>query len=578
MSDHLVFDPIISMTVLIVVILVALIFFVWLEWTRPSPHRVLRIAAVIITIVSLFGLFARPSVSSTTTGEVILITKDYDAKKLDSLKQAKPYASLVAIDSSTKDIKQLSSINELEKYAGEVHSILGNGLSPAGLEFFKNKSFEYYPARLSEGIIAINLPRSVFAKQTAAISGIINVSKPGKLILSIAGEKIDSLEIKKQGAQPFEMSFIPKQPGKFLYTIEHNQEIDTIPIVVNESKKLKILLLQESPTFESKYLKNFLGEQHKLVVRYQLSKNRYRYEFSSLPDEQIDRLTLQSLSSFDLLIVDSDFLNGVSSDQQKAIDGSIKSGLGLIVLASDEHVSSDKISRIVGIKFLNYKSDTAKFVLKGKPFTLPAVSLNLIGENIAVVKNKTRTLAGVKSKGLGKIGIQVLQETYQLQLQGDSLAYANLWTQLIQQTSRIKMRTSFVTITNAFPIYPNDPIHFDIISDNQHPKSFLDSIRIPLYEDFYFDDLYHSKNWAGKVGWHSVSMEGDSIPTYFYVSSNQSLKSLRTANQINNTRQKAGAGLTKEAQAKRIYTKISPLIFLILFFAGVATLWLVPKL
>jgi hypothetical protein len=578
MSDQLIFDPIASMTILIVVLSLALTFFVWLEWARLTAHRTIRITAAVIAIIGLFGLFARPSFSTKTNGEVILVTKNYDGKKLDSLKQANPYASLVAIDSTAKEIKQLSSINELGNYAEVVRYILGDGLSPAELEFFKNKSFEYYPANIPEGIIALNLPRGVFAKQGATISGTINAPKIGKLILATAGEKIDSFEIRKEGVQPFAISFIPKQPGKFLYTIEHNQEIDTLPIVVNQSKKLKILLLQESPTFESKYLKNFLSEQHQLVVRYQLSKNKHRYEFANLPDEKVDKLTLQSLSRFDLLIVDSDFLNGLSSNEEKAIDTSIKNGLGLIVLASDKNVSSDKIARISGMKFSNYKSDTAKFALTGGSFTLPAVNLNLIGVSVQVIKNQTRTLAGVKSKGLGKIGIQLLQETYQLQLQSDSLVYAKLWTQLIQQTSRIEMKSNSVAITNACPIYSNDPIHFDIISGDQHPRVFLDSIRIPLNEDFYFDDLYHSKNWASKIGWHNVSIEGDSTPTYFYVSSSQSLKSLRTANQIHNTLRKAGTGSTKETHAKTVYSKISPLIFLILFFAGVATLWLVPKL
>jgi hypothetical protein len=578
MSDQLIFDPVVPMTVLIVVALVASTFFMWLEWARSTRYFTVRITAALVTIIGLFGIFARPSLSSKTNGEVILVTKNYDTKKLDSLKQTNSYASLIAIDSTGKDIQELSSINELEKYADAVRCVLGDGLSPAALEFLKNKSFEYYPANMPEGIIAINLPRDVFEKQGATISGTINSSKTGKLILSTAGEKIDSFEIIKQGVQSFTLRFTPKQPGNFLYTIEHNGKNDTVPIVVTKSKKLKILLLQESPTFESKYLKNFLGEQHPLVARYQLSKNKFRYEFSNLLDEKIDKLTLQSLSGFDLLIVDSDFLNILSSGEEKAIDASIKNGLGLIVLASDKNVSSVKISSITGMKFLNYKSDTAKFALKGQHFTLPAVSLNLIGATVPVIKNQTRTLAGIKSKGLGKIGLQLLQETYQLQLQSDSLAYAKLWTQIIQQTSRIEMKSSSVAITNAFPIYVNDPIHFDVISDSQHPKSFLDSVRIPLNEDFYFDDLYHSKNWAGKTGWHTISMEGDSIPNYFYVSSDHSLKSLRTTNQIHNTLRKAGTGVTKETDSKTSFTEISPLIFLILFLAGVATLWLVPKL
>jgi hypothetical protein len=163
-------------------------------------------------------------------------------------------------------------------------------------------------------------------------------------------------------------------------------------------------------------------------------------------------------------------------------------------------------------------------------------------------------------------------------LQSDSLAYAQLWTELIQQTSRIEMKPSSITLTNNLPIYTDDPITLDILTTSEKPSVFLDSIRIPLNEDFYFNDLYHSKNWAGKPGWHTLRIEGDSIPTYFYVSSGQSLQSLRTTNQIITTAQKAAGPVKKKETSKIAYAKISPLIFLILLLAGAATLWLVPKL
>ncbi len=88
-------------------------------------------------------------------------------------------------------------------------------------------------------------------------------------------------------------------------------------------KPYNILFLQRYPTFETQYLKRFLAREHALVMRYQLSRNAYRYDYANHAAQNTDRLTTDVLRTFDLVFIDSDVLHALPAGETQALQNVI---------------------------------------------------------------------------------------------------------------------------------------------------------------------------------------------------------------------------------------------------------------
>ncbi len=569
MTDQfLILNPIIASEILGSLLFICVSYFSWLEWKRKTRWFLLRTIAICLIGLSLFGIFLRPSIKDKRTNNIILLSTRYNQKKVDSLKNQFKDSHIVSLEKENS--KSLEQISE------DITVVVGDGLNPAHLELLRESKFNYLPSNISEGIVRLNLPKEIFANQSSTLTGTINnLSGPVNIKLSSSQIIDDSIQINKTGIQPFRLTFTPKQAGQFLYRIEMGSTVDTIPVVVNEQQHFKILMLEKFPTFEFKFLKNFLSENHQVVTRYEVSKNKFRYEYANQQPEEIGKITLQRLSSFDLLITTPDLLSTLPTNEFNAITNSVKNGLGLIMLPTEPELMK-RILKLTGIELSPFKRDTATFSVNQKTFTLPTPKAHLTGDVKVLLKNRNRNLSAVSSVGLGKVGFQLLQETYQLQLGGDSLAYSKLWTDILQESSRFKLKSSSITMKNDFPIYEDDPLEIEIIN-KEIPEATIDSVRLTLNEDVCIDDFYHVRSWASSPGWHQLQINGDSTQLYFFVSGSKSWNTLRNANNMMRTQMKSGQASDK-SEARIFYNPVSPLIFFIMLIIAFSTVWLLPKL
>ena len=88
---------------------------------------------------------------------------------------------------------------------------------------------------------------------------------------------------------------------------------EKLPIEVTAEQKLQILFPQKFPTAEARHLKNYLVEKgHSLALRYQTSKNIFKYEYANHDQIRMERLRVELLSSFDLVFIDSHVLGELS--------------------------------------------------------------------------------------------------------------------------------------------------------------------------------------------------------------------------------------------------------------------------
>lgn len=581
MTDSLFkFNPLLPYWLLTTLFVVLVMFLIWLERKKNNRYKTIRVTCILILSIALLGIALHPAIQTQKSNFTILLTDDANSSIIDSLEKEFPGAKLQFLGEgkANRSIERMSSPNEIT--VEETNVVVGNGLNPSTLDMFSGQSIVYYPAPDPSGIIELRISNSYKVQSPGKISGVLNNSSDSvKLVLEGAGGKEDSLVISKEGIQNFSLSFLPKQSGTFIYSLHVNGERELIPVKVEAEEQLKVLVIQMFPTFESGYLKNLLSQRHQLVFRYQLSKNNFRYEYINHPAIRTDRLTNETLENFDLVIIDTDALKAISASERKNLDGRICNGLGVLVLFNELPKSNRTLQSILPVTFKPIFKDTANFTLT-KRISLPAWPVEAMNDGMIIptIKNRDRILSGYVYKGFGKIGFQLLQETYKLTLEGDSSSYRNLWTTIVQKNARTTPRNFKISIKNDFPIYPNEPVNIEVIgSSNTPPILYHNGIEIPLAEDVVIDDLWKTKVWPDAAGWQQIQIKGDSLKYLYYVSENGDWKSLRTANSIRNTKALATA---KEVNANRSweYKPFAPWLFYSMFLLACAALWLVPKI
>ncbi len=342
---------------------------------------------------------------------------------------------------------------------------------------------------------------------------------------------------------------------------------------------MNILFVQKFPSAEVRYLKNFLAEKgHALIVRSQISKNDFHYEFSNRESTRMDKLTSESLTEFDLFLMDSESLYGLSASELKSIEQAIREGLGVVVLMND--IDLKKKLPLLNASLKTYAHDTVHLKMKTQSIVLPAlpVSVQALSSITPITSSAARILSGYRHEVAGKVGFQLLHETYRLLLEGKKAEYSMLWSPLLESTSRLTAESFKIQITNSFPCYQDEPLAVQVISSGDEPELKANSTLLPLLEDVLIDDYWHTTTWTGKPGWHLLTTQ-DSTALHYYVSPESEWNALRIANQQQqHLSNKPSIVSKKESNLTTEHKPISPLWFFVIFLLASGFLWLAPKL
>lgn len=563
-------------------------FLIWKEVKRKQKFLLFRIIAQCVVLISILGLLLKPGfVKEINSSGLVLLTPGYEKNKVDSLLLAQPRLGLIHLPETSpyRDSRLLTSFQDISDFDNEILFVVGEGLPSFALEIMDEKKFQFIPSGKPIGIIQLQLPEISRVNQQNKIQGFVNVNGETTLTLLGPGGREDSLTIKKNGICSFSLRFKPKHAGLFVYSIQYKDDSGTrteqIPMVVTEEQKLSILFLQKFPNFEVRQLKNFLAENgHRLALRYQVSKDNYRVEFANLPSIRTAPLTPSVLQTFDLVIVDSDGLEALSSSEKSILEESIHNGLGLLLL-SNKAVENDKLRyRFLPVEMKRSLKDTAHISLPVKQYTLPILPLQLTESPrlFPVSRNGNRIFSAYTYNGLGKTGIQLLQETYRLALEGNIDDYAAIWAPLIEKAARNKNEPSKIKLENLFPVYQDEPLQVEVISSlDEAPTLNADQETLPLIEHIGVDNLWLGKTWAGEPGWHTFS--SDSSILHYFVSEPSAWKTLQVANQLKlNERESVNKSVNSQPDTFHQQKPISSIIFYILFLVAAGFLWLAPKI
>lgn len=556
------------------------LLFLWKEYNSQlrGVKLYVRILAGFLAIFSLAIIALQPmTLQEIDKTEAILLTKNYDRDRLDSLEKAHPFISKI----SYKKTPQLSFVLDSIK---KVY-VLGNGIEDYDIWQFKNVSTQYLGAPDISGIVGIDYDREVYVGEALVIKGRYkNGTQHHQLFVEdINGKAIDSVSLGSEMSQKFDLAVTPKATGTFVYTIIEKDSLGAIvyteplPFIVKEKKPLQIFIVNTFPTFETKYLKNFLVDRgHQVVIRSQLTKGTYKFENYNREATSIYGFTSENIEDFDLIILDVATLKGLSRASLSALQQAIQiQGLGVFI-QPEEGMNADLPNWVtLDVKTVNSSkaqlSDYNK-KLDGYPFRFKQnASLQTIHTD------QDQIISGYTHYGLGKIGSTALLDTYSLVLNGNEKRYASLWSDMISKVSKKEqLHTKWSAVDKL--IYPDEPYYFEVESSSEFMTVINNnSSHIPLQGDLFSEQRWSGIDYPHKVGWNILSTKNDSLSMYqYYVYDTSNWEAMRAYQTIKNT---VVALNSKQIQSevKKVFAPVSLYWFFIVFVLTVSYLWASPR-
>jgi len=560
--------------------LILLLPFVWKEWSQAGKRRfVLKISLIILAVSSLAFIALKPAIyKEIREGNVLILTTDFKQDQLDSLK--KVYRKIKIVDYRKEEV-----LPEL-KTSKQIF-VLGRGISDFDLYQFEDLPVTYLPGDTLAGIVKLNYNHESRVGNSLRVQGRFLKPKSGsQLILEDAGGTgIDSLVFTSEKNKNFSLETELKVFGNYVFNITEKDSLgevlsrNTLPIRIAKEEALRVLILNSYPTFEIKYLKNFLAESgHELVVKNRITAGRFKFEFFSTENTRLGSLNEKKLEDFDLLISDAGALRNLSSSETSALQNSIReTGLGLFMLEEANTLNSlvdfsvFELERVSGTE--TEIDNLPEVSIAKQPFKLKeAVGLEEIHSSNSSI------LSGYKRLGQGRIGTTLLENTWQLQLEGKQEAYQQVWSQLVEQISKRtsvaaswEARTDFAFKDQAFEFQLRTSVENPRVRDeNEH--------LIPLKQDLNNSELWTGKTYPQKTGWQKLKIEQDSTSVFNYFVHNaedwQALQSNRTSEENNRFFQQE----IVEEKSVKMPIAINSLWFYGIFLISMGGLWLEPKL
>ena len=593
--------------VILLVSLVLLAFLGWQNWRRANKKYLwMRLLASLGLVASLAMIGLKPAWNTASkTQTAILLTSNYSLHVVDSLRKAEDsvlvfrYAQVTPLKQvqNTK-ISDIAFIQRNYPALGKVH-IVGNGVSSHELPLLKQYQTHFHLNALPAGFQEVDYPKHTVAQERFAVKGNYSNKTDSSVTLLLAspGGVVDSALINGRQTEAFSLDDKPKEAGKYLYhLLVRNPAGDTLsneplPVNIRPKHKLNVVIINNFPRFETKYLKNWLAKQgHKVAIRSVISKNKVKDEFANQTAINF-QLSAQLLKQIDLLILDAGYAQGLGAGTLATLQQAIKNeGLGVLIQADESGGVPVTLAR-----FPLGRTNRDKALISGNDFgvkgdfelaQLPYLLQKKLG-TLALIRNtQGQTLVGYNIKGLGTVGISLIEESYQMLLDGKPKYYAAYWSHILNKLAKKQRPTSFWQITTPFPVTGKNckltlntglakPI--GALTDQNSTSEFY------LQNQFDFPQKWNGSIWAHRAGWHQLDIKGDttgSAPLYIFAE--KDWKNWRTMQRI--------TANAKWAQANKSGTQVNKKItlfhqvpiplwyFFVIFLLNAGFLWLEPKL
>lgn len=580
--------------ILIALLVLALLIF----WEIKRNRRaVLRIILSILTVGSLLLIALQPTKQvQKEQQKAVFLTENYLQKDLDSLWSKYSKVSVIPISDLNKD--SLTTYDTLH--------ILGDGFFPANMPDTLNIPIVLSLNALREGFINFQYTKKVTILEEVKLQGIFysKDTLEKKLILRSPKGEETIKTVNKIGKIAFNFQQKTAKAGRFLYSmiVENKDSIlqeEVFPIIVQQREKLKVLILNEAPNFETKYLKNWLTEgEHSLAIRSTISKEKFNTEFINFPKTTLANLNQNLLKKIDVLVVTASTIHQLQRIELKALKKAIEQGLGMIVLP-DERLFTPQLAKPFQSFFFGVdyeKNDRKELIISNlinsqkegvtlKSFPYQAgLKVNIL----PVLKDDANwSIAVTAIKNQGRITSSIIPITYTLQLQGKPAVYNAYWSELFKATAPANFVLNNWQVKEELLVRPNDEMQFQLNTSEPIPIVQIVEENDAATDIFLQQNPINLETWKGsfwpyQTGWHTLHTKANKEEIdWFYVQPKTAWESMRLfgQHQMNlDWLERQNAGLKMNDRPIVLEREALPIWwFYLLFLLGIGGLWIEEK-
>ncbi len=572
-----------------VVLSLCAVLFVWCvvrELRRvPNKRLGLRLGLNFIAILTLALLGLEPArLVEPTQKKIALLTDELPPETVDSLIQSK--AVEVFTLNRKNQAKHIQDVGFIARNfpESEIH-IFGHGLNQADLTRLHGHLLMFHQSELPKGVVELESKPTVVIGERLLVKGLVRGNFE-RLIFKANEIAVDSLANLREETR-FEFSFTPKQLGKLALSLVLDGKEEKWGAMVLPFKPLSILVLQSKPTFEIKYLKNFLTENgYRFAMRVMVGKARYREEFWNMPSQSLAPLSRKVLSRFDVVMIDGETLARLTLSERVALESAVtQEGLGVFITELDSLLQQQPSLKFF-LPFRFRLHQAGEQTVSGKHFKSPPISLEGFtigldfGTQSLLEDSDGQSVAAFHQKGFGRIAISLVQNAYQWKLAGKSDVYAAYWACLF---SAIAKRASETTISLPTISIVHEPIEFKIQTALDSPRVFIQENSqetfVPLRQETLNPTAWSGRYWAKESGWIAFKVNGEE-QFWAYVSDETAFEALRQETRRKETLKIIQQNVVQDAdKTKRIEHDAMPMLWCALcLMLALGGLWIERKL
>ncbi|HEA29257.1 MAG TPA: hypothetical protein ENH91_04575 [Leeuwenhoekiella sp.] len=494
------------------------LIFVILAWfSGKKRHFLLKAVAAFFAVAALVLIALKPALrQEQDTVKGVLLTSGYAKTTLDSLEDTKQKLVMVNYKPGADLSTALDSLSDI--------FIIGNGIKTYDFWQLKSVATHYLDGKLPHGIIKRQYDNQSVVGKDLIVDGLYSSPKPGTRVVlqDPGGAGLDSVAL-AENESDFRISAPLKATGKLVYKLVAKDSLgkvlttDPLPVEVQARQVFNVLILNDFPAFETKYLKDYLAEMgHKVLIRSKLTKGRFKFEYFNRVKVPLSGLSQAALDSFDLLIIDSQSLknlpNSVINGLKMAI---IDDGLGVFVQADVSFFQGSE--NLASLKFNTDRNTSIRLnpfprvALPKSPFVFEkSVGLETVHET------DSQIISAYKRMGKGRVGSTVLEKTYELLLNGKKAVYNQLWSELLEPLGKRKATGTSWETQNGMP-YLNEPFRFSLSTSDVSPVvTTANGNNVSLKQYVDLPEKWEGRTYPRKKGWNQLRLTQDTTKVFNY--------------------------------------------------------------
>lgn len=503
-----------------------------------SQRKAIRLALNFFFFSSLILLFLQP-----------YYYRDYIPEKLIVYEADVPQEFRAQLRDSL-GVDKIISINEYNGSFDEVH-LIGQNFDPLQLGKLQRAKVNWIPYHNDNELAAVSWKGLIRKGEAQTIRGMLHLEEEALISLFYGDELLDSILVSPD-QNTFQFTTRAKAIGRNSYTLIKNREpLGEIKFFAIENRPINYLMRFSYPDMETRRLSEWLGSRGEGI--------KTNIQYSTGIQQRAANLNPQDTAQF--FITEPNFAN---SPEIKAAMASGASILFTNIGAPDRDLL--QINRALDSNFsVNRATQEGNRIIEG---TLTALPYSFITQ-----ANQWELLdnaVAYQKVGQNKIGVSLLEATFPLALQGDSIAYAAVWEEILSDMRPVE-GTSFQVSQPSFTGVTTDEWKINTPSDiDEILQAGEDSVyltRSPVNPN-----TYTGKWEAEQEGWISFA---DSLEMYVY-GQNEAFTTVRQNRLISHFLQHQ-KDKAEHTQPHRYRIEISDWWWFGLMMLAAAMLWIEPR-